>query len=66
MADPEGIVLTFLNPRYGRAAQARQPLLALSDSEGIFADGDNEQLNLLKLRQIGFADMVILNKTDRS
>ena len=34
------------------------------DAEGIFAQGDNERLNLLKLRQIGFADLVVLNKVD--
>ena len=39
-------------------------ITCIVDAVGIFADGDNERLNLLKLRQIGFADMVVLNKTD--
>jgi len=34
------------------------------DAEAIFADGDNESLNMLKLRQVGFADLVLLNKVD--
>ena len=63
VADPEGIVLTFLNPRYEGLLRL-DSITCIVDSDGIFADGDNEQLNLLKLRQIGFADMVILNKTD--
>ncbi len=63
VADPEGIVMTFLNPRYEGLLRF-DSITCIIDAEGIFADGDNEQLNLLKLRQIGFADMVVLNKTD--
>ena len=63
IADSEGIVMTFLNPRYERLLRI-DSLICIIDAVGIFADGDNERLNLLKLRQIGFADIVILNKTD--
>ena len=63
VADPEGIVMTFLNPRYEGLLRF-DSITCIIDAEGIFADGDNEQLNLLKLRQIGFADLVVLNKTD--
>jgi G3E family GTPase len=63
VADPEGIVMTFLNPRYERLLRL-DSITCIVDAEGIFADSDNEQLNLLKLRQIGFADLVILNKID--
>jgi len=38
-------------------------ITCIIDAEAIFADGDNEALNL-KLRQIGFADLVVLNKVD--
>ena len=63
IADPEGIVMTFLNPRYEGLLQL-DSVTCIIDAVGIFADGDNQRLNLLKLRQIGFADMVVLNKTD--
>jgi G3E family GTPase len=63
IADSEGIVMTFLNPRYEGLLRI-DSITCIIDAVGIFADGDNERLNLLKLRQIGFADMVILNKID--
>jgi G3E family GTPase len=63
VADSEGIVMTFLNPRYEGLLRL-DSITCVVDAVGIFEHGDNERLNLLKLRQIGFADMVILNKTD--
>ena len=63
IADSEGIVMTFLNPRYEGLLRI-DSITCIIDAVGIFADGGNERLNLLKLRQIGFVDMVILNKTD--
>ena len=63
VADPEGIVMTFLDQRYERLLRI-DSITCIVDAEGIFADGDNEALNMLKLRQIGFADLVVLNKTD--
>jgi G3E family GTPase len=63
VADPEGIVMTFLNPRYEGLLKF-DSITCIIDADGIFADGDNERLNLLKLRQIGFADLVVLNKVD--
>ena len=63
VSDPEGIVMTFLHPRYEGLLRL-DSITCIIDAVGIFADGDNERLNLLKLRQIGFADMVVLNKTD--
>ena len=39
-------------------------ITCLVDAEGIFVQDDDDQLNMLKLRQIGFADLVVLNKTD--
>jgi len=63
IADPEGIVMTFLNPRYEGLLKL-DSITCVIDAVGIFADGDNERLNLLKLRQIGFADLVVLNKVD--
>jgi G3E family GTPase len=63
VADPEGIVMTFLDQRYERLLRL-DSITCLIDAEAIFADGDDERLNILKLRQIGFADMVVLNKID--
>ena len=63
VADPEGIVMTFLNPRYEGLLRL-DSITCIIDAEAIFTHGDNEALNILKLRQIGFADMVVLNKVD--
>jgi G3E family GTPase len=63
VADPEGIVMTFLSPRY-EGLLWLDSVTCVIDAVGIFADGDNTRLNILKLRQIGYADLVVLNKTD--
>jgi G3E family GTPase len=63
IADPEGIVMTFLNPRYAGILWL-DSVTCVIDAVGIFAEGENNRLNVLKLRQIGFADLVVLNKTD--
>jgi len=63
VADPEGIVMTFLNQRYEQLLRL-DSITCIVDADGLFTHGDNEALNMLKLRQIGFADMVILNKVD--
>ncbi len=63
IADPEGIVMTFLSPRY-EGLLWLDSVTCVIDAVGIFADGENDRLNVLKLRQIGFADLVVLNKTD--
>jgi G3E family GTPase len=61
IAEPSGIVMTFLDQRYERLFRL-DSITCLVDAEGIFAYDDG--LNALKLRQIGFADLVALNKTD--
>ncbi len=63
VADPEGIVMTFLDRRYEKLLRL-DSITCIIDAEAVFADGDNEALNMLKLRQIGFADLVVINKTD--
>ena len=63
VADPEGIVMTFLSHRYEKLLRL-DSITCIVDAEAIFSYGDNEALNMLKLRQIAFADMVILNKVD--
>jgi G3E family GTPase len=63
VADPEGIAMTFLDRRYEHLLRL-DSIACVVDAEAVFAHGDDEFLNVLKLRQIGFADMVVLNKTD--
>lgn len=63
VSDPGSITTTFLNPKYEKLLRL-DSITCVVDAEGIFKHGDNEELNFLKMRQIGFADMVILNKVD--
>jgi G3E family GTPase len=63
MADSEGIMMTFLRPRYKNLLLLNS-ISCIIDVEALFEHSDNEPLNMLKLRQIGFADMFLLNKTD--
>ncbi|MCB0934101.1 MAG: GTP-binding protein [Mycobacterium sp.] len=63
IADPAGVVMTFLDARYEQLLRM-DSIICLIDAEGLFRDGDDEQLTALKLRQIAFADLVVLNKTD--
>jgi len=63
VADPESIVMTFLDQRYQDLLRL-DSITCIVDAEGIFTHGDNAELNLLKLRQIGYADMIVLNKVD--
>ncbi|MGI9585794.1 MAG: CobW family GTP-binding protein [Acidimicrobiia bacterium] len=63
VAEPSGIVLTFLDRRYEELFTL-DGIACLVDAEAIFTHDDDDQLNMLKLRQIGFADLVVLNKTD--
>ncbi len=39
-------------------------ITCIVDAEAVFAHGDNAALSMLKMRQIGFADLVVLNKVD--
>lgn len=63
VSDPEGIVMTFLNQKYEQVLRL-DSITCLIDCEGLFEHNENDDLLSLKLRQIGFADMVVLNKVD--
>jgi len=63
IADPEGVVMTFLDARYEQLLRL-DSITCVVDAEGLFVDREDEALTMLKLRQIGFADLIILNKTD--
>jgi len=63
VSDPGSIVMTFLDQKYEGLLRL-DSITCIVDAEAIFADGDDVALNTLKIRQIGFADMVVLNKVD--
>jgi G3E family GTPase len=63
VAEPSGIAMTFLDKRYERLFSL-DSITCLIDAEGLFTQDDDEELTALKLRQIGFADLVVINKTD--
>ncbi|MEO8614862.1 MAG: GTP-binding protein [Luteolibacter sp.] len=60
VAEPSGIVITFQNPSL-RDSIRLDSIMCLMDASQIFAVPEMMQL---KLRQIAFADMLILNKAD--
>jgi len=63
IADPEGVVMTLTDPKYGALLRI-DSVTCIVDAEGLFASGDDPDLAMLKLRQIGFSDLVVLNKVD--
>ncbi len=63
IADPEGIVMTISDPKYERLLRL-DSVTCVVDADGLIDEGDNAPLMMLKLRQIGFSDLVILNKVD--
>lgn len=63
VADPAGLTMTFLDRRDSRLMRL-DSVSCLVDAEGVFAHADDAGLTALKLRQIGFADLVVRNKAD--
>lgn len=63
VADPEGIVMTFLDRKYSGLLRI-DSIACVIDCAALFDKDVDDGLLWLKLRQIGFADLVILNKTD--
>jgi len=61
VADPAGIVATFKSFKY-RDLIRLDSVTCVIDADQILDHQEYEHLNQLKLRQIGLADMVILNK----
>jgi len=55
--------MTFLNHRYEKLLRL-DSITCVVDAEAVFTHGDDAYLSSLKMRQIGFADMIILNKID--
>lgn len=63
IADPSAIAMTFTMPAF-RDRIRLDSVISVVDAEQIFARPDQQQLLQLKLRQIAFSDMAILNKVD--
>lgn len=63
VADPSGIAMTFASPVF-RDRIRLDSIISIVDSEQLFAYPEYPGLQELKLRQIGFSDIVILNKVD--
>ena len=55
--------MTFLDQKYEGLLRL-DSITCIVDAEAIFAHCDDAALNTLKMRQIGFADLVVLNKVD--
>ncbi len=63
IADPEGVVMTISDAKYDELLRL-DSVTCVVDADGLLDEGDNAPLMMLKLRQIGFSDLVILNKVD--
>jgi G3E family GTPase len=63
VADPAGIFVTFNDPSL-RDRIRLDSVTCVIDADQVFAHPEYPPLMELKLRQVGFADMVILNKID--
>ena len=63
VADPASIAMTFVDPSL-RDRIRLDSVISVVDAEQVFAYPDHPQVQQLQLRQIGFSDMVILNKVD--
>jgi G3E family GTPase len=63
VADPSGIAFTFVQPNF-RDRIRLDSIISIVDADQISAYPEYPGVQELKLRQIGFSDMVILNKVD--
>jgi G3E family GTPase len=63
VADPAGIFMTFSDPSL-RDRIRLDSVICVVDADQVFAHPEYPPLMELKLRQVGFADMLILNKVD--
>lgn len=63
VADPSAIAMTFVTPAFSERIRV-DSVISVVDAEQIFAHPNHEQLLRLKLRQVTFSDLVILNKVD--
>ncbi len=63
VANPGGIATTFVDPKY-RGRIRLDSITTVVDTDQLLAEDQDPRLQRLKMLQIVFADMVILNKVD--
>jgi G3E family GTPase len=63
VADPAGIAMTFVDPELQDRIRL-DSITCVVDADQVFAYPEHPAVEQLKLRQIAFADMMILNKAD--
>ena len=63
VADPSGIAFTFIQPNFRNRIRL-DSIISIVDADQLFAYPEYPGVQELKLRQIGFSDMVVLNKID--
>jgi len=63
VADPSGIAFTFVQPNF-RDRIRLDSIISIVDAEQAFEHPEYPGVEELKIRQIGYSDMVILNKVD--
>jgi len=63
VADPSGIAMTFVAPELQDRIRL-DSIACVVDADQVFAHPEYPAIEQLKLRQIAFADMMILNKVD--
>jgi len=63
VADPSSIAMTFVNPQF-RDRIRLDSIISIVDAEQAFAYPEYPYVEDLKMRQIGFSDMVVLNKVE--
>jgi G3E family GTPase len=63
VADPSGIAMTFINPELQDRVRL-DSMTCVVDADQVFAHPEYPAVEELKLRQIAFADMMILNKVN--
>ena len=63
VADPSGIAMTFVDDKL-RDRIRLDSIICVVDADQVFANPEYPAVQQLKLRQIAFADMMILNKVD--
>jgi G3E family GTPase len=63
VADPSGIALTFVDSKFKDRIRL-DSITCVVDCEQVFSHSEDPMLAELKLRQVAFSDMVILNKVD--
>ena len=63
VADPGGLFISFNDPNLGDRIRL-DSIICVIDADQVFAHPEYPPLLELKLHQIGFADMLVLNKVD--